>query len=75
MSGRPRFPLRCELPVPEWFLRYEVNPAFLPFSETDREGAAGVLEDVATMLLVRACELRKGEPIGAAAEVVWPTTR
>jgi hypothetical protein len=61
------------MPVPEWFLRYEINPAFLPLSETDREGAAWTLEEVATLLLARACEIRKGEPHGAAVEVAWPT--
>lgn len=61
------------MPQPEWFLRYEVNPAFLPLSETDREGLAGVLEDVALMLTMRACELRKAEPAGSVVEFAWPT--
>ena len=62
------------MPFPEWFLRYEINPAFLPLSETDREGVAATLESVAEVLLMRACEIRKGEAHGAVVEVAWPTT-
>ena len=63
------------MPVPESFLtfRCEINPAFLPLSDTDREGVAGVLTDLSTLLLARACEIReKKEPCGMSLEAVWP---
>jgi hypothetical protein len=66
------------MPAPQDFLNFrcEINPAFLPLSDTDREGVAGVLTDLATLLLARACEIReKKEPSGVALEVAWPTIR
>ena len=62
------------MPFPEDFLtfRYEINPAFLPLSNTNREGVAGVLTDLSTLLLEKACEIReKKEPCGVAWEAVW----
>lgn len=68
------------MPQPEllmtYRLSYEVNPAFLPLSETDREGVAATLTEAATLLLARAAELRKGEGVTAMRwGTEWPTIR
>lgn len=63
------------MPSPELFLRYDITTTFLPLTETDREGLAQTFERLAETLLMRACELRKGEPCGSSVEAAWPTTR
>jgi len=49
------------MPVPEWLMRFEFNPAFLPLAEDNAEGIARSLDHLATMLGVMAVEYRKGE--------------
>ncbi|HYE19697.1 MAG TPA: hypothetical protein VEA69_14700 [Tepidisphaeraceae bacterium] len=49
------------MPVPEWLMRFEFNPAFLPLTEDNAEGIARSLDDLATTISVMAVEYRKKE--------------
>ena len=58
------------MPVPEWLMRFEFNPAFLPLAEDNAEGIARSLDDLATMICELAVEYRKKEHQTAAVIVI-----
>lgn len=49
------------MPAPEWLMRFEINPTFLPLSPDNAEGLAETLDNLATTISVLAMEYRKGD--------------
>ena len=49
------------MPVPQLLMRFTFNPEFLPLADDNREGIAGALAHLSTLIGVLATEYDKGE--------------